>query len=331
MSGALIAAGVRITHGDRPAQCRVFWVVCLSVMSLDGGMELRHLRYFVAVAELLHFSRAAERLNLTQPALSRQIRDLEDKLGVALLQRHGTQITLTPVGARFLERAREILAAAERAADEARTAARQLRFGHYGTLWVDFYAPGLRAFAKRFPELVLAPVELTPVELVMALRSGEVDIALLGPVSEAVHEEFATRRLGTLAAQLAMGADNPLAKRRRYALDELSGADWIAWDERSFPGRSVLLRDAAKAAGFKPRIVDAVDSVASMFVGVATSRAIGYVLPMSRKLPHSGVVFAALKPPGIRFEMNIAWRRGAPRAAQLAILAGMLAAVKPSA
>ncbi len=294
-------------------------------MSLDDGMELRHLRYFAAVAETLHFSRAAARLNLTQPALSRQIRDLEDELGVGLLERHGVQTTLTTAGIRFAERAREILAAASRAVDEARHAAKTVRFGHYGTLWLDHYAPALRKFSRQHPEIALQSIEQTPADLIKALRRGELDIALLGPLDDALRREFASKRLEATAAMLAIGADNPLAKRRRFALSELKDADWIAWDEQSFPRRTGLLQNAARQAGFKARIIDTVDSVASMFVTIATSRAIGYVLPMSKKIPHTGVVFAALKPPGIIFEMNVAWRHSSAKQKPLTTLVQLLA------
>lgn len=287
-------------------------------------MELRHLRYFLAVAETLHFSRAAARLHLTQPALSRQIRDLEAELGVSLLRRHGTQTSLTSAGERFALRVREILVATERAVEEARTAARVVRFGHYGALWVDHFAPALRAFAKQFPEVVLQPVELTPAELVGALRTGAVDIALLGPVTETVRQEFATSRVGAVAAVLALGAANPLAKRRVLRLETLRDASWVMWDEHAFPGRAELLREAAAAVGFVPRVAQTVDSVTSLFIHVATSDAVGYVLPMSKQLPHSGVVFAALKPPVMQFEMNVGWRRGAGEDARLGRLAELL-------
>jgi DNA-binding transcriptional LysR family regulator len=288
-------------------------------------MELRHLRYFTAVAETLHFGRAAERLHITQPALSRQIRDLEDEIGTTLLLRHGTGTTLTPAGARFLPCALEVLAAADRAVEAARSSARQLRLGHYGTLWLDHYGPALRTFAKRHPDLVLQPIELTPPELVAALRRGEIDAALVGPLDNlATTREFVVRPLGSVQALVAIGAANPLGKRRKYALEELRDARWARWDDRSFPGRTALLARAAKLAGFAPKPGQTVDSVAAMFVAVATSCDVGYVLPMSRELPHDGVVFAELKPPGIAIEMNIAWRRGAANDNRLQELANAL-------
>jgi DNA-binding transcriptional LysR family regulator len=288
-------------------------------------MELRHLRYFVAVAETLHFSRAADRLHLTQPALSRQIRDLEEELGVRLLHRHGTTTVLTAAGARFRARAERILSDAAAAVAEARALGRQLRVGHYGTLWADFFGPALRAFARRHRHVAIEAIELTPTELVTALRRGEVDLALLGPVDERLRREFGTRRLVTVPALIALAGDHPLAKRRRLELAELAGESWIGWDERSFPGRTQLLEAAAARAGFRPRVVHSVDSVASMFVQVATRSHVAYVLPMSRKLPHGGVVFVPLRPPGIGIEMHAAWRRKAPDEARVIALAEALA------
>jgi len=293
-------------------------------------MELRHLRYFVAVAETLHFSRAAARLHLTQPALSRQVRDLESELGTALLRRHGTATTLTPAGTAFLVRAREILAAADRAVAEARAAGRQLRLGHYGTLWLDHFAPALRAFARSHPEIALHTEERSAAELVEGLRRGELDFALIGPADTALRREFATHRIAGLPLSIALGAANPLAKHRRIALADLASADWIAWDEAAFPGRAALLERAAAVAGFRPRIAGSVDGVASMFLRVSTSNAVGYVLPMSKKLPHAGVVFAALKEPGLAIEMHAAWRRDSDPDGRLAALATQLASTASS-
>jgi DNA-binding transcriptional LysR family regulator len=293
-------------------------------------MELRHLRYFVAVAETLHFSRAANRLHLTQPALSRQIRDLEAELGASLLRRHGTATSLTPAGSAFLVRTREILAAVDRATTEARTAGRQLRLGHYGTLWLDHFAPALRAFTRRSPGLALHTEERTAAGLIDGLRRGELDFALLGTADAALKREFATRRLVELPLLIALGAANPLAKRRRLALADLAAADWIAWDEAAFPGRTALLERAAATAGFRPRVVGSVDGVASMFLRVSTSNAVGYVLPMSKKLPHAGVAFAALKDPGLVLAMHAAWRHDADTDGRLAALAAQLAGPAPA-
>ncbi|HLP02026.1 MAG TPA: LysR substrate-binding domain-containing protein [Opitutaceae bacterium] len=289
-------------------------------------MELRHLRYFVAVAETLHFSRAAARLHLTQPALSRQLRDLESEIGAPLLARHRVATALTPAGVALLPRAREILAAAEHAIEAARHAGQRLRLGHYGTLWLDFFAPALRAFCRKHPGVELHAEERTAAGLIDGLRCGELDFALIGPSTPALDREFATRPLAELPLLIALGAANPLAKRRRLALADLASAEWIAWDEAAFPGRAGLLEAAAARIGFRPKVVGSVDGVASLFLRVSTSDAIGYVLPMSKKLPHAGVVFASLRPPGLALTMHAAWRRHAGDAARLAALAEALVA-----
>jgi DNA-binding transcriptional LysR family regulator len=293
-------------------------------------MELRHLRYFVAVAETLNFSRAAERLNLTQPALSRQIRDLEGDLGVVLFRRQGSSTSLTLAGRRFFGRAREILDLAARAAAEAKDVAASVRLGHYGTLWVDYFGPALRAFAKNSREVVLHAVEQTPVELLASLRRGEVDVALIGPATPEIQKEFEVKRLGILPALVAMGTSHPLAKKRKVSLDELRDSPWIVWDEKEFPGRVTPLRDAAKCAGFEPRIEGKADSVGSLFVRLANSKAAGYVLPMSRKLPHAGVVFSELRSPGISFPMDVVWRRETQQHAAVRELVRLLATVPTS-
>ncbi len=299
-------------------------------MLQDGRVELRHLRYYVAVAEALHFSRAAARLHMTQPALSRQVRDLEEELGVRLLFRHGTRTLLTQAGVLFLERARCILALADDSVREVREKGREVRLGHYGTLWTDHYGPALRLFARRFPKIRLRAVEQTPVGLVESLRRGEIDIALIGPAGPALNREFAVKRLGEVSALVAMSVSHPLAKRRKVAIGELREVPWVVWDEKDFPGRLAPLRDAAARAGFAPRVVGQADSVASLFVQLCGSDAVGYVLPMSRKLPHEGICFCSLKAPGVRLPMDVIWKKGTPASSPVAALAGLLENVPPA-
>lgn len=291
-------------------------------------MELRHLRYFVAVAEALNFSRAAVRLRVTQPALSRQIRDLEEELGCRLLRRGlNARTELTPEGQRLLEGARQLLETAAQLVAEVREGAARVRFGHFGVLWLHHFSPALRRFARRHPKVKLDPLELTPRELVAALRRGDVDLALLSRSDAATHREFASRKLVAYPVQLALSAAHPLAKKRRLKLADLSAARWITWDEREFPGRKQLLVDACRTAGFRPRIAMQTDSMASLFVQVATSDLVGHVLPMSKQLPHEGVVFADIDPPGAFVsELYVAWRKDDPRQAILGELVAELAA-----
>ena len=131
-------------------------------------MELRHLRYFTAVAEGLHFTRAARRLRVAQPALSKQVRDLEAELGVALFRRERQRVTLTAAGESFLRDAREVLAAVERAAEGARRAAcgqaGQLRIGYLATLAPPALSSALRALRRSRPEVQLSLSDLPPAQ-----------------------------------------------------------------------------------------------------------------------------------------------------------------------
>jgi DNA-binding transcriptional LysR family regulator len=148
-------------------------------------MELRHLRYFVAIAEELHFSRAAERLHITQPVLSQQIASLEAKLGFPLLRRSKRHVELTQAGAFFLEEARQILQKAERAVQLAERTAR----GELGQLTIGYTTSALHrvlvkvipTFRSQYPDVLLNLVKLCTEDQVLALRTGEIDIGFLHP------------------------------------------------------------------------------------------------------------------------------------------------------
>jgi DNA-binding transcriptional LysR family regulator len=148
-------------------------------------MELRHLRYFVAVAEELSFRRAAERLHLAQPPLSAQIKTLESELGVRLFERSTRSVKLTPAGRLFLDEARTVLITAEQAEQRVRNAAH----GLVGTLRIGVLAPAatgrlariLRSYRQQFPGVQFSLHEATSVEQLQRLRSGELDVGLLRP------------------------------------------------------------------------------------------------------------------------------------------------------
>jgi DNA-binding transcriptional LysR family regulator len=185
-------------------------------------LDLRRLRYFVAVAEELHFGRAAERLYITQPVLSRQIRMLEQELGVQLLERTSRTVELTVPGRQLLEDGRTVLAAAEAARRRCRASATQrpaLTIGFWGNEWI---AAGLRAFAEEFPGVDTNLHRINWDDQTAVLRDGRVDVAFVAlPVD--------TRGLELLPFQTdrrvaALPADHPAAGRTEVSINEL-GAD----------------------------------------------------------------------------------------------------------
>jgi DNA-binding transcriptional LysR family regulator len=192
-------------------------------------MQLRHLRYFVAVAEELHFGRAAERLHVSQPPLSLQIRQLEEEVNVRLFERTKRWVRLTDAGQQFLPHARELLARVEHAVAATRqTSATQARFTVGCTVWADFFdAPRLiHRFAVREPAV---PVELRTMDTaqqVRALKGGTLDMALLCP--SPADAEIETEPFGTLPLMLAMPPGHRLAARPHIRPKDLAAEAHVA-------------------------------------------------------------------------------------------------------
>src|SRR6267378_1211338 len=156
---------------------------------LEPAVELRHLRYFVAVAEMENVSRAALKLHVSQPALSRQIRDLEDELGFSLLERSAKSVRLTEAGRAFLTEARAVLQRAEDAVKAARaiaTGSGELHVGYAPSLTARILPPALRAFQAEFPNVRVKLHDFSTEEMLAGLREGKLQIVLVVRLSRAM-------------------------------------------------------------------------------------------------------------------------------------------------
>ena len=243
-------------------------------------MELRHLRYFVAVAEAENFHRAAERLFLVPSALSRQISDLEKELGFQLFDRVRRSIRLSRPGEIYLARVRSILADLDAAAQTARSAASTLK----GTLAIGFFSISIsrnviancvRWFRAEHPEIMLALTPLTPVPLLEALRDGAIDGAFLAnpPASE-----FEQLRLIGRGWQLAVPDFHPLASRSSISLKDLAGEPFI-WPMRSIsPYFDDQLLKACADKGLRPNIQHELPNIDLCLSYVAAGLGICFVL-----------------------------------------------------
>jgi DNA-binding transcriptional LysR family regulator len=276
-------------------------------------IDIRQMRYFVVLAETLHFGRAAERLHLTQPPLSRQIAALEAELGVRLLERHSRQATLTAAGRRFLEDSRTALAAFDQACRNARLADR----GELGEISIGFMmhaaytvVPGLaRRYMAAYPQVEVRLQEVIPSSLVGDLLAGRFDAGImfsLGPIPG-----LETRRIYRETLCLAVHRSHPLAGHDRVGARDLEGQPLIATPAAVAPTLRDAIAGYCRAAGFLPTIRLEAQLQQTIVSFVAEDLGIALVPDSMRRLGIADVVFRDLDDaPAV--EHDIAWRPGNP-------------------
>jgi DNA-binding transcriptional LysR family regulator len=228
-------------------------------------MELRHLRYFHAVAEELHFGRAAMRLNISQPPLSRQIHQLEVELGVVLFDRKPTGIVLTAPGQILLEGTRELLMQLDRVCRQAQRAAKgevgKLTVGVRETAMYNGVLPAiLHAYRDEFKNVELEIMPLASVEQIEALRIGQLDVGFVHN-SYADQHNMQSEEVYVDNIVLALHSANPLARRRRLRLSDLSGEPLIWFPRLTSPRYHDELLQACQKAGMTMNIVQLVPYV----------------------------------------------------------------------
>ena len=281
-------------------------------------MELRHLRYFVAVAEELHFGRAAARLNIAQPPLSRQIRDLERELGTPLFARVPRGVELTPAGLAFLPEARLTLAQAERAQRTARRAARgeigRLRVGFVEAATYSGILPDVLGFFRmHLPDIGLSLSEMTVAEQSEAFREGRIDVGLLHD-PPADHERWL--KVQPVYADPLIAAvpeTHALAERASgdaLALRDLAAEPFVLFPRVTAPALydSVIAR--CRAAGFSPRVVQEAAGWHTLSALVGAAVGVSVVPRSLAEMRRPGVVYAGVPELGVELEMAAVWRKG---------------------
>ena len=275
-------------------------------------MELRHLRYFVAVAEDLHFGRAAGRLHTSQSGLSQQIHNLESELKVDLLRRVKRHVELTPAGKRFLQEARGILTAAERAAALARETARdesqKIVVGISPETDWAFLGKALRLFRENAPSVEVQFQNLTPEGQIEALRLGRIDIGFVGLPIEA--EGIVSEVTGRERLMVAIPRDHPIARNTRIRLRELSGEAYSLWPRHLSPGRYDQLLSVFRRAGFGPPIAmeGGLPSTQTVLGMVAAGLTVALVDSAIRQKATPGVIFRPISDPGVFTESGVIYR-----------------------
>jgi DNA-binding transcriptional LysR family regulator len=247
-------------------------------------MELRHLRYFLAVGEALNFTKAAARLRVAQPALSRQIQNLEDEIGVDLLRRSSRGVTLTAEGKLFLEEVRELLKQTDESVERVRALAR----GQYGELHIGYAAvPAteilprtLAAFQKAAPRVKVLLHNLSSDELIAGLRSGTLELAIMveptGEQTAGIEYEL----LRTYPLGVAMSAAHPFAWLKSIPLEKLAAEPLVGLNRKDYSEHYRFLDRIFAPIHVKPRIAVECDSVSSLITEVEAGRGVSLATPI---------------------------------------------------
>jgi LysR family transcriptional regulator, benzoate and cis,cis-muconate-responsive activator of ben and cat genes len=239
-------------------------------------MELRHLRYFVAVAEAENVSHAALKLHVSQPALSRQIRDLEDELGFLLLKRTAKSVSLTEAGRAFLAESRTVLQRAEDAVRTARAIATgsrgELHLGYAPSPTARILPPTLRAFQATLPNVRVRLHDLSTEEMLAGLREGKLQIAFLVRPTLAMLRGFRFEELIRDPMRLAVPPNHPLARLRSIPLARAATEPWVALSREDYPEYHESLAALFSKTKVKPRIVEEYEGAASLVSAVESGR-----------------------------------------------------------
>jgi DNA-binding transcriptional LysR family regulator len=274
-------------------------------------MELRHLRYFVAVAEELHFGRAAGRLHMAQPPLSQQIKALETELGLKLFERTKRRVELTDPGRLFLDEARATLARARRAEEVVRQAAKGMR----GRLAVAFVTSAsysilpevIRMFRADHPDVELTLQELNPAEQLAAIRKRDVDVGLLRlPVP---NTSLALEPVLKEPLVAALPRDHRLADSKFLRLKALAGEPFILFPRHHGPGIFDVIMKACERAGFSPRMGQEPNDMQSILAYVAGGLGVSLVPASLAGFHAPSVSYLPLQPKPPCVELALAYDR----------------------
>ena len=261
-------------------------------------MELRHLRYFLAVGEASNFTKAAARLRVAQPALSRQIQDLEEEIGVSLLRRSSRGVTLTAEGKLFLEQVRELLKHADVSVEKVRALAR----GQYGELHVGYAAvpttvilpPTLAAFQKVAPDVKVVLHDFSSDELISGLRNGTLELAIMVEPTAEQTAGIEFEVLQTSPLGVAMSATHPFARLKSIPLKKLAAEAIVGLSRKDYPEFQRFIDRLFASVDVKPQIAVECDSISSLITEVEAGRGVSLAAPIFKLVIGKRLVYRPL-------------------------------------
>src|ERR1051326_227004 len=275
-------------------------------------MELRHLKYFVAVAELLSFTKAAQKLHLAQPSLTRQIHNLEQEIGVRLLSRSKSHVALTVEGRSFLLDARRLLALASESIAAVQRLSRgetgQLNLGYLSNFNYELLPKTLAAFRQDFPHIALNLFDMSPAEQLRALEARKIDLGFVGLRPAIMTKDLQWECLAHHKTIVAIPQKHPLAKKLSITIADLKTMFFVGMSEVTHPGFREWLCEVCRPGAFIPRILQDAEIEAGLMRFVAEGLGVTLARETIKNLPHPGVVFRPLRP-AVRTDYSIAWKR----------------------
>jgi len=277
-------------------------------------VELRHLRYFVAVAEMENVSRAAtQKLHVAQPSLSRQIRDLENEVGVQLLERTAKSVRLTDAGRAFLDEARAILKRADEAVAKARGVAgkQELRVGDWPLGTGRVMPMLLRAYQQAMPNVHVKLHDWTVDQNIAGVRDGRLELAiLLSPLKGNVLAEFRFQELAKARVCLAVSSKHPFARRQSVSLADAAREPFIGLIREKYPRYQEYVTAIFAKVSVKPRIVEDHDGWAGVFSAVEAGTGVTIASDAFRDPLSARVKLVRLTPEPKRVVIGIVTRKG---------------------
>ena len=279
-------------------------------------MELRHLRYFVAVAEAENVLRAAtQKLHVSQPAVSRQIRDLEDELGAQLFERTGKSVRLTDAGLLFLKEARAVLERTDEAVRNVRSFAQtgesELQIGYTPALRARIVSPTLRAFQQVMPKVHVKLHDWSSEKILSGLRDGRLQLAfIIRPSKRGGFRDLRFEELLREQVRLAVPAEHPFARRRSVSLADAAQESFVGLTREDFPDYHAYLAAIFAPVKNKPRVIEEHDSMTSVISAIEAGTGVGVSIDALGHSFGSSVKLVRLTPEPKPFSFGIAARKG---------------------
>ena len=287
-------------------------------------MELRHLRYFCAVAEQQSFTLAARHLHVSQSGISGQVRALEDEIGLRLLRRNQREVSLTPGGAVFLREAREILAHAQRAVQMTVRASQgqhgQLSIGLCGPATAPFLPRLIREFRKQQPTVLLALKELGPAHQPAALADGVIDIGFTRSIPAEFKRVLDSELFFREPIVAALPKGHPLAVKPAVRLTQLAAHTLVLYHRDGSPALFDAIIGFCRRAKFSPRLIDGPNQWQSVLTLVEAGEGVALIPECVQQLRSNGVIFRRLRDRSCFVDVVLAWRRAEPNVVRDAFL-----------